>query len=495
MERVVIRNGKDIENGAVLKAQVCVVGSGPAGSTAAWHLWKAGLSVLLIEGSRFDGTSYELSWPDKKLLYAGVSAGLFATNEPNFLIQPYAGQSGTAWERERILGGTSTHWGGQSRPLDPVDFEDRPGFPGWPIARAELDPFYAAAAKFMMLHGDDFSGEYWGGVLGDDVPQLQNFDTCMYQFIGKPYLNFATRTFPDGSTLASSGIDTVVNASLLDIERSDGHVTGLRVASMNDATTPGVATEFRIEADAYVLACGAVANAQRLLLSDIGNEHDQVGRYFMCHPLSSGVNISITRPFLTTSQNNLMSGNSANGVHWSDSNGVTVTGRFQLTADAMRQYGIGNCWMRSYSASAYFEMAPNPDSRVTLLDTTDPVFGQREARIDWQLSPLDQTTYETSTQLFKAAVQQLGGDIYAPSWAAVKAAFVVNGHHLGTTRMSADPAQGVVDGDLKVHTMDNLYVAGSSVFATAGVSNPTFTIIALSIRLAEHLARRFASPS
>lgn len=488
-----IANGRDIENGTVLKAQVCVVGSGPAGTTLAWHLWKAGVDVLLIEGSRFDGTNYQESWPDKTRLYAGVSAGLFATNEPNFLIQPYAGQSSSAWERERILGGTSTHWGGQSRPLDPVDFESRPGYPGWPITRADLDPYYAAAAKFCLLHSDDFSAEYWGGVLGDDVPVLENFDACMYQFIGPAYRNFATRTFPDGTTLASSGIRTILNASLLDIERTGGRVTGLRAASMNEAPTPGVATEFSIEAQVCVLACGAVANAQRLLLSDVGNEHDQVGRYFMCHPLSSGVNIAITRPFLTYSQNNLMSGNSANGVPWKDENGVNVTGRFQLTADAMRQYGIGNCWMRSYSASAYFEMAPNPDSRVTLLETVDSVFGQREARIDWQLSPLDQKTYETSTQLFKAAVQQLGGDIYAPSWEAVKAAFVVNGHHLGTTRMSADPTQGVVDADLKVHTMDNLYVAGSSVFATAGVSNPTFTIIALSIRLAEHLTRRLAS--
>lgn len=488
-----IQNGRDIQDGTVLKAQVCVVGSGPAGATAAWHLWKAGISVLLIEGSRFDGTAYEPSWPDKTLLYEGVADGLFAENEPDFLILPFAGQHSPAWERERILGGTSTHWGGQSRPLDPIDFEARPGFPGWPITRADLDPYYAAAAKFCMLHGDDFSSEYWGRVLGDDVPQLANFDACMYQFIGKRYLNFATRTFPDGSTLASSGIDTVLNASLLDIEQDGGRVTGLRVASMDDAPTPGIATEFRIEADAYVLACGAVANAQRLLLSDIGNEHDQVGRYFMCHPLSSGVNILITRPFLTASQNNLMSGNTANGVRWTDGNGVTVTGRFQLTEDALRQYGIGNCWMRSYNAAVYFEMAPNPESRVTLLDTTDKVFGQRQARIDWQLSPLDQVTYETSTNLFKASVQQLGGDIEAPSWETMKAAFVVNGHHLGTTRMSSDPAQGVVDANLKVHSMDNLYVAGSSVFVTAGVSNPTFTIITLSIRLADHLAGRFAA--
>lgn len=481
-----IRNGRDIASGTEIPAQVCIIGSGPAGITAAWHLQKAGIKVVLIEGSRHDGQA-EASWPDKKLLYAGEAVGVFADNEPDFLIRPSESWN-SPLERERILGGTSTHWGGQSRPLDAVDFEARPGFPAWPIARSDLDPYYAAAAKFCNLHSDDFTGEYWGGVLGDDVPVIADFDVCMYQFIGDSYLNFATRTFPDGSTLANCDVDVILNASLLDIEHQNGKVTRLRVASMNNDPLPGVATEFFIRADAYVLACGAVANAQRLLLSDIGNEHDQVGRYFMCHPLSSGVSVSVYGPFLTTSQRNLMDGKYANGASWKDSNGVTVTGRFQLSADTLRQYSIGNCWMRASSAPIYFEMAPNPDSRITLLDTKDQVFGQRQVRIDWTLSPLDQTTYETATRLFKTSIQPLGGDLQAPSWETMKSAFVVNGHHLGTTRMSSDPHKGVVDADLKVHSMENLYVAGASVFVTAGVSNPTFTIITLSIRLAEHLS-------
>ena len=58
---------------------------------------------------------------------------------------------------------------------------------------------------------------------------------------------------------------------------------------------------------------------------------------------------------------------------------------------------------------------------------------------------------------------------------------------MGTTRMSADPAQGVVDADCRVHGMANLYVAGSSVFPTCGSANPTLTIVALALRLAAHL--------
>jgi choline dehydrogenase-like flavoprotein len=60
-------------------------------------------------------------------------------------------------------------------------------------------------------------------------------------------------------------------------------------------------------------------------------------------------------------------------------------------------------------------------------------------------------------------------------------------HHMGTTRMSDSPATGVVDADCRVFGVDNLYVAGSSVFPTVGYANPTLTIVALALRLAEHL--------
>src|SRR5262249_38283083 len=117
------------------------------------------------------------------------------------------------------------------------------------------------------------------------------------------------------------------------------------------------------------------------------------------------------------------------------------------------------------------------------------VFKQKQTRITWQLSARDQTTYNQSTQLFKNAVNKLNGDVSFDSWDDVKSQLIVNGHHIGTTRMSNDPTQGVVDANLKVHSLANLYVAGASVFPSAGISNPTFTIITLSIRLAEHLSK------
>ena len=381
------------------------IGSGPAGITAAWHLQAAGLKVTLIEGSRDFQGNLPASWPDKKLLYNGTADGLFATNEPNFLILPQRGQTNPS-ERERVFGGTSAHWGGQSRPLDPITFEGHGDFPRWPISRQDLDPYYKRAATFCKLHGDDFSAEFWANELGATVPSLDGFEVAMYQFIGYNYLNFSTRTFGNGITIGQSAVDVILNASLLDIDHDRGVVRSLSVASMNDQSQKD--TEFTIKADVYVLACGAVANARQLLLSKAGNENDQVGRYFMCHPLSMSGVIS-SYGYLTNAEVSLMNGDTyagaRAGVHWTDPNGVTVTGRFSPDADTQRTLNIGSCWFWANGGQYYFEMSPNPDSRVTLADTLDPVFGQPQTHITWQLGQRDAETYNQTTKLFQAQVK------------------------------------------------------------------------------------------
>lgn len=492
-----IYDGKNISGPQ--KAQVCVVGSGPAAVTAAWELSKAGLDVILLDGGRRLDYSrpgyFQQSWPDKVKLYNGVADGNFSKNENDFLILPYVGHTTPAWERERVYGGTSTHWGGQSRPLDPVTFEKRSGFPGWPISRQDLDPYYAKAAALNHLYGDygkdgvNFSAEFWVTELkkqgiNASAPQLKGFNAEMYQFMGSQWLNFATRPF-DGKPIGDT-IRVIVNATLLNIVEQGGSVRTLQLASMNDdPQNPQKATEFTVTADVYILACGAVANARQLLLSGVGN--NLVGHYFMCHLLTQGSVVQTTQPYLSSAESNLM-----NGGGWKDParsiNGIT--GRFTADGDTVKSQGIGQCWFWAANQfQMYFEMAPNFDSHVGLDKTTDPVFGQRQTYIHWVFSDQDRKTYEANCALFNSASSKFPSIISWQSWESIAAQWTVNGHHIGTTRMSAGttPNDGVVDQNLKVHGVDNLYVAGSSVFPTAGISNPTMTIITLSIRLAEHL--------
>ncbi|MFN0215733.1 MAG: GMC oxidoreductase [Saprospiraceae bacterium] len=502
-----IKNGINVPKGSVLQTQVCIVGTGPAGITLAYHLQKAGIDVILLEGCRSSSSNDQESWADKVLLYNGEATGLFAKNEPEFLIRPYDFSQGPK-ERERTYGGTSTHWGGQSRPYDPVDLgETSPAYPGWPITREDLDPFYAEASSFCNLHGDyksngsNFDADYWAQVLNASVPKLEGFDTEMYQFFGPDFLNFATRTFEDNKTIGDL-VQVIVNATLLNINHDNGVVNGLTIGSMEGApSNPPTYNghSFTIKADAYVMAMGAVANARQLLLAKVPN--DNIGKYFMCHPvianyLSGVTPINVSVNYLTTSEQNLMSGNTSNGDQWTDSNGVTVQGRFIPDAETTKNLKIGRCWFWGGSGGHgfYFEQALNPNSYITLSDKVDKVFGQQEVRINWDLSEDDENSYNQVTALFQAAVKKINPKVVVTCvpWEQLKGGAVVNGHHLGTTRMSNTAADGVVNPDLRSHDLNNLYIAGSSVWPSAGISNPTFTIITLSIRLADHLTRTFS---
>jgi choline dehydrogenase-like flavoprotein len=139
----------------------------------------------------------------------------------------------------------------------------------------------------------------------------------------------------------------------------------------------------------------------------------------------------------------------------------------------------------------YFEQAPNPDSRITLGSDTDAL-GQRKVCVEWRLTPLDRHTYRYAANLFGDELARTSGGSFAlEPWLAEDdgVAPQVHGtaHHLGTTRMSDDPLSGVVDRNCRVHGMQNLHIAGSSVFPTGGWAFPTFTIVALSLRLSDRL--------
>jgi len=138
------------------------------------------------------------------------------------------------------------------------------------------------------------------------------------------------------------------------------------------------------------------------------------------------------------------------------------------------------------------EQAPNPDSRVTLSDATDAL-GQRRAHLHWELTERDRLTMRVTAEAFDGELRRLGlGELRMAPWLAsdecVWPTDLVGGHHhMGTTRMSDDPRTGIVNRECRTHAIDNLYVAGSSVFPTAGYANPTMTLLALAIRLSDHL--------
>jgi choline dehydrogenase-like flavoprotein len=157
-----------------------------------------------------------------------------------------------------------------------------------------------------------------------------------------------------------------------------------------------------------------------------------------------------------------------------------------------RAPGVGGPPLRTL----YFrtEQAPDRDNRVAL-DRRRDALGMPRVELRWGLREADTRSIAGWLQTFDATARERGiGRVLGPreDWAE----HVVGGpHHMGTTRMAADPRRGVVDADCRVHSSENLYVLGSSVFPTGGYANPTLTIVALALRLAEHLRASLTAPS
>jgi choline dehydrogenase-like flavoprotein len=166
----------------------------------------------------------------------------------------------------------------------------------------------------------------------------------------------------------------------------------------------------------------------------------------------------------------------------------------------------------AFLLTSHIEQAPNPESRVTLSDERDEL-GMRRVKLDWRFGELEKHTFRRGMEILGEEVGRagLGRVRVIPEGAHLEGPEFQDGkgrldrsqvpdysgwpppgvrgsyHHLGTTRMASDPRNGVVDADCRVHGIANLYVAGSSVFPTVGYTNPTLTIVALSLRLADHV--------
>ena len=148
--------------------------------------------------------------------------------------------------------------------------------------------------------------------------------------------------------------------------------------------------------------------------------------------------------------------------------------------------------VESVQLQVRIEQEPNPDSRVTLAAATD-AFGQRRAHLHWTMSERERRTMRLAAETFDRELRRLRmGGVEMASWLTAPELrwpddLVGGHHHMGTTRMSADARTGVVNADQRAHAVDNLYITGSSVFPTAGYANPTMTVLALALRLGEHL--------
>lgn len=473
--------------GASLDFDLCIVGSGPAGISLALEFIGSGIRVGLIEGGGME------SDPDTQGLYAGEITGL-----------PHTDLDAC---RLRYLGGSSNCWNGWCAPFDAHDFDAKPWVPhsGWPISKADLDPYYRRAGVACEIGPAEFEESYWAE-LGLDKPAFDPDRVALCHWRYSPPTRFGERY---GDDLARADNITVLlhaNATGIVASEDGNSVTGIEVASLTGKRAT-------VAARHYVLACGGIEVPRLMLASNarhakgISNQHDQVGRYFMEHPYAtSGFLISKDADYLPDVEK------IAGGyqVETCLCTPLEVQTREQVMGSALlfeRQDNVES-WFSwgnrdlpeppqgyvAYTFLSQSEQAPNPQSRIMLSEKRDAL-GSPQARMDWQVLDIDKRSVTALVKQAGAEFARLGlGRVKFADWLLDGDAVWGMGagnHHMGTTRMGDDPKTSVVDKDCRVHGIANLHVASSSVFTTSSWANPTLTIVALAIRLADRLKRDF----
>jgi choline dehydrogenase-like flavoprotein len=148
--------------------------------------------------------------------------------------------------------------------------------------------------------------------------------------------------------------------------------------------------------------------------------------------------------------------------------------------------------IKVFEVQSMSEQIPNPQSRVMLTNERDHL-GMNRVNLDWQLTPYDIQSIIRGLKILDDQFRHSGlGRVYCHLYDEIPSQSIYGGwHHMGTTRMDVDPKKGVVDENCKVHGTHNLFIAGPSVFPTGGYANPILTIVALSIRLADHVKKTF----
>ncbi|HEY7462771.1 MAG TPA: GMC family oxidoreductase [Gemmatimonadota bacterium] len=527
-------DARKLPPGTQIETDVCVVGAGAAGITLALEFADGPFRVCLVESG---GLGFEKSTQD---LYRGDSVGL-----PYFALRQ---------ARMAGFGGSTGVWAGWCRPLDGIDLEARDWVPhsGWPFDSAHLDPFYARAHPLCQLGPYVYAPEAWETERARRLPlETPQLTTSVFQIspptrFGDLYRHRIER---------SNNIQTLLHANVLELEATDfrAGVTRVRAATLDGKTFSIAAKLFILAAGGLenprllLLSDGGGRTA-------LGNEHGLVGRFFGEHPYIDSGSFILSDPRLQLGfyYPRRIGGTDATRVRGVFSLAEATLRREKLVncsilfrpkheshaayrapgVEALRQ--LWEIWrskdvptglarlvrgmlsdIDKVAVSAYrrafvgddepvdhvrvrtcVESVPNPESRVTLTGERDRL-GRRAIRLDWKLDGLEMKSIRRAHELLDAGLRGAGlGRLEVnlePGASGWPPSMVAGRHHMGTTRMHRDPRQGVVDEHGRVHGLSNLFVTGSSVFPSTGYVNPTLTIVALALRLADHVKRVMAS--
>ena len=498
-----------------LQADVCVIGAGATGLALAHDLADSDRRVAVVESG--SGADH---------LNSGESVGTHSLE--------------LEASRARGFGGTTQLWAGQCVPFERDDFGGRDWVPhaDWPFPRSELDPHYRRAEALLGVPATDYGESAWQPFglrpAPVDPEVLQHRCTAMPREVHMGRLT--------GERLEDSGTVTVLlgaTVSEIVLDESGERVSGVELRSLSGRSA-------RLRAPVVVLCAGALENARLLLLSRLGNEHDQVGRWLQDHPNAYAATVRTRNPrFLqdrygllysrrarwfprlalspsaTRRERTLQAAAVVSFEYPADSavsalRAAARTGNWREAARLVSRPGtaaraarevahIG--WRRfargrspalqpsRIALQVFTEQEPDPSRRVTLGERRDAL-GLPVTKVEWAVGERELDATRALVGAIGKEFERLGiGEVEPEPWLTDgdTSHFRDAYHHIGTTRISTDPREGVVDPNLQVHGVPGLYCAGASSFPSSSWANPVLTAVALTLGLGEHLRRNGSS--
>jgi len=488
---------------------VCIIGSGPAGLALASRFIDSDIKVIILESGHVDPD------PSFQKLNEGESVGSRQVN--------------LTGSRLRCFGGAGKIWAGVCRPVSEHDLKKREyvAHSGWPIDYSDLEPHYREASYLLNLDYDLFDGEEWKsdsempvifGGLGDHLLRGNRYQQATHE--NKDLTNKYKDVF-----FRSKNITVVTNATVVDMVQKKG--AGIDSVAVKSISNRGAVVKSKY----FALCAGAIENVRIILnssIEDLVKKNRFLGACFMSHPAFTDVGVAIRSredsECLDTKHLNKRFGFE---LKYGEQDKLRVL-RHSISlaplsvkrkvSESMKSEKISyldlidnikildvvsetKCRIlgqdpvvENWKISVGIEQEPRFSNKITLSDMTD-MHGKNKLKIFWDsVSELEMNTVLEAVKgisrelvLSGIGVAKISNSLLSKE--AFKRQDPIN-HHIGTTRMASSIENGVVDHNLRCFGLDNLYISSSSVFPTSSNVNPTFTIIALSLRLGAHLKKR-----
>lgn len=445
-----------------------VVGSGPAGLTLARRfddLTAASRTLIVESGTRKNA-------PQPPSMRRGHAMKLRRVSAGGDLDSRYY-----ALHSKRFFGGMSNAWRGWCAVLERRAFVNGE----WPIAYDELRAYYPQAADVLGLPP---------GIWERPEVPLPGCANLVY----RPYYVAKNRRFDDLFSDLVEGrnrVDVLLDHTVTNVNMTDGVASGVSIRKSSPESNAPV----EVLGSKTVLACGGIQNARLLQLSLPRDHPLPIGSYLSQHPHVLGCcHILLDAEVLDQIEALPASG-------WGIRHAIALSSDFSLSNRLLSATFGFNRQMGRRSSSILgrkrtvleaqivvrAEMRALEGNRVALSSSRKDFLGQPIAEVDF--------TFDGVTEEIRAIYDRISGELVRSGLGRLglyrpEGTLHGGGHLIGSTRMGSDPSVSVTDANASVHGVRNLYVAGSSLFPAAGAAHPTFTILALSLRLADHLAGR-----